>query len=342
MLIVIKFLLNILFPLEKTLTDIISFIFKIIKYVLLNEQIHYMIIYGIILLISLLLLVIIIYGTYLCKDYNGLGLHMPIIKKNKIWDYIRSIFETKVIFEDEETEKICKNLNSQKESYILTPNHHGFILLGVLLGIITNSNYFNMDKTYIGAHNLIFKIPILSEIIKLFGAFNISKQNLIYHIEKNNNILVIPGGAREMSKCNLETLDMNFTKRDGILKLSYEYKKKIIPIFIRGANRIFQTHKIPYITDFISNNLTRHYPIPLFVWGPMPVKLTTYVCSPVNPNDYKTYNDFKEAYYIKLLKTIKRHEYCPFGPELSEKMDYYKINDLETRFGNDECIKEDV
>ena len=341
MLLVVKLLLNILFPLEKTLTDIISVIFNIIKYILLNESIHYMIFYVIIIFILLLSLSIIIYGIYLCNDYNGLDLHMPSIKKYNIWNYIREIFETKVIFENKETEEICKNLNKQKESYILTPNHHGFILIGILLGIITNSNNFNMDKTYIGAHNIIFKIPLLSEIIKMFGAFNITKKNLKYHMENNNNILVIPGGAREMSKCNLEILDMNFTKRDGILKLSYEHKKKVIPIFIKGANRIFQTHKIPYITDFISNNITRHYPVPLFVWGPMPVKLTTYVCSPVNPKDYKTYEDFKEAYYIKLFKTIKRHEYCQFGPELTEQMEHYKINVLENHYNNDEDTTQD-
>lgn len=312
-------MISLLSPIEQTGIYCIQFICHHISVILQNDLIRT-------ILYLFLIAYIIVYFSGI--HHYGEMLYMPFLRKLSIHDYGRKFFDIRVFYANKKTEKICKTLGTSKSkgNYILTPNHHGYLSLATFYGIVTNPKYFGLDRLYVGVHKILMRLPFIWDIFKYYGCFNIEKNNVIRHIERGDDILVIPGGSREMLKCSFDNLDMNFEKRDGILKLAYQYKKPVIPIYLKGANRIFQTRKIPGITDYFMNYCYR-YPFPLFVWGPNPTKVRVYVCEPIDPSNYSSYKKFERQYYIDLLTTIKHRESYKIVGSLRQKMMEYGIID---------------
>jgi 1-acyl-sn-glycerol-3-phosphate acyltransferase len=310
-------IMNLISPIEQISVYNIRLIYSYLKQLLENKTFR-----------TFFFIFIVIYLLIYFSGLHNYGemLYFPSLRKLSIHDYGRQFFNMKVFYANKKTEKICKTLGTKKakNNYILTPNHHGYISLSILYGIITNPSHFGLDRLFIGVHGAIMRLPFIWDICKYFGCFNIDKKNVIRHIERGDDVLVVPGGAREILKCSFNGLDMNFEKRDGILRIAYQYKKPVIPIYMKGANRIFQTMPIPYITNFFMENFWR-YPFPIFVWGPNPIKIRLYVCEPVDPNNFKNYKDFENRYYEDLLSIIKEKEEYKIVGSLRKKMIEYEI-----------------
>jgi 1-acyl-sn-glycerol-3-phosphate acyltransferase len=308
-------IINLISPVEQLSVYVLRIIFSYTHKLLENNT------FRIFFIIFILLYMLI----YFSGIYNyGEMLYWPFLRKLSFHNYGRAMFDMKVYYANKNTEKICKRLGTSKAkgNYILTPNHHGYASLAIFYGIITNPQYFGLDRLYVGVHKILMKMPFVCDGFKYFGCFNVDRKNVIRHLERGDDVLIVPGGAREILKCSFDGLDMNFEKRDGILKLAYQYKKPVIPIYMKGANRIFQTRPIPYITDFFMENFWR-YPFPIFIWGPNPVKVRIYVCEPVDPAKHDTYEEFEQQYYKDLFTIIdKREDYKIMG-SLRKKMKEY-------------------
>jgi hypothetical protein len=307
---------SIINPIEQTVIISLYYWYKIIKMIITRQD-------TLLLLIIFIVIYMFFYFSNI-RDYGNIG-YFPILRKLSLWKINHWYNNIKIIFENKETKRECQLMGTtgSKRNYILTPNHHGYISLGIMHGILTQTKYFNPIRLYVGVHKYIMKMPFIWDWFSAFGCFNIEKKNVLRHLKNRDNILIVPGGAKEMLKCDFQKYDMSFYKRDGILKLSYKTKTAIIPIFIYGANRIFQTMKIPYLTDFFFKNFD--YPFPLFIWGPIPTDIKVYISTPILPEKFSCYEDFKYKYYNKLFQMISDYETSNISKEVREQMIHYDV-----------------
>jgi 1-acyl-sn-glycerol-3-phosphate acyltransferase len=307
---------NLINPIEQTVLLFSYYWFHFLRTITSRQD-------TLLLLIIILIIYLFIYFSD-ARDYGHIG-YISKLRELPVWKIVHWYNDIKVHFFSENTRKECKNMGTihAKRNYILTPNHHGYISTAIMHGILTQTEYFNKSRLYVGVHKYIMKMPFIWDWFKIFGCFNIERRNVIRHLKNRDNILIVPGGAKEMLKCDFETYDMSFYKRDGILRIAYKMKTAILPIYIYGANRIFQTRPIPYITDFFFKRFD--YPFPLFIWGPTPTKVRVYVSDPVLPEKYETYDAFRYEYYRRLFGMISDKETANLSREVRNQMKKFGI-----------------
>lgn len=316
----IEGILTVISPIEQSFIQLFKNIIVLLYQLVINSK---EILLGLVLLV-LLYICLRLSGAYSCGEF----LYLKNIRRFFIFDWLHKLYETDIIYESEKTKLICENLDRVKQNYILTPNHHGLYCLGSLIGFLSQKK-IPQDRIYVGAASLLMRIPLLGDICKIGGAFEISRKNIVRHLERNDHVMIFPGGVRDMIRCDYYQYDMSFEKRDGILEIAWMKKIPIIPMYIKGSNRIFHVRKIEPMASALYPYLRYHFPI--FAWGPTILKLTNYILDPIDPNEYASYNEFYNTYYKKLFYKILEEEDTKISTNVRDKMKEVGISTDEQR-----------
>ncbi len=226
-----------------------------------------------------------------------------------IWRVIKWWFKYKIVY-DGDGEETKNTIRRAKTPLIYASHPHGLMALQTVLTFAMINKEIEDKEIYVGVHKLVFYVPFLREWCLWFGGFDISKENVKHMLlTKKKSISIVPGGVHEIltikNKHDDYDIDgddsMVYKKHTGFLRIAYENKIGVVPVYNDGENDIF------YVWT-INNNLRKlciksfGYPFPSFFIGPFRVPLTTYIMKPIFPADYKSEKEFIRGYYDKIDK----------------------------------------
>lgn len=139
------------------------------------------------------------------------------------------------------------------------------------------------------ADHLFFKFPYLGEMIEEIGALEGTQANAHKALEKDELIVVAPGGMREALRPSEERYQILWEKRKGFVRLAIETQSPIILAVCPKADDLYDVYKNP-----ITAWAYRNYKIPLFfakgmACSPIPkkIKLIHFLSKPLMPPELK-------------------------------------------------------
>ncbi len=100
-----------------------------------------------------------------------------------------------------------------------------------------------LKDAYHAAHSLLFKVPILRELLLLGGAIPVSESYIRHYLSKGHSITITPGGAREMKytqdKYHKNGETYYLIPRKGIARIAEDMNIPMIPIYTEGERQLF-------------------------------------------------------------------------------------------------------
>lgn len=176
---------------------------------------------------------------------------------------------------------------------------------------------------YALVHDLVFRIPVLRNIMVKCGALRASRENAAKVLEMGGNLLVHPGGELDALRSFWRRNTIDFHGRTGFIEVALEHGVPILPVVDIGAHEV-------YFTLFSSRLLARltglerltgvktlplTFGLPWGVWAtgflpylPLPSKIVIKVGKPFHlPKDPKLAKDrkFVAEVYTEITRTMQ-------------------------------------
>lgn len=269
------------------------------------------------------------------SEYDGKK-EWPAFRKLRIWSVLHWYFSHEIRFVDEfetrygiekSTEKyvLSKFEDLRKEGLpcMFAVHPHGLFTMSGPVGFgLHGGRTDGMPKLYIGVSSMVFFFPILRELFLWMGAVDVGRKTVEIMLDRGNFVGLAPGGVREMILSKPGSLDL-FLGHEGFLKIAYEKKVPIAPVFARGENDVFFTFTTPVLSKLRSACVSIFgYPLPSFFIGPRRTRLTTFCGEPMYPLRYNNYEYFKYRYYQRLFTLIENVDQKSISDELRKKMEH--------------------
>jgi hypothetical protein len=157
------------------------------------------------------------------------------IKYLKVQNYFKSFT---IICEDE----ISKN------NTMLPFSPHGIIANTISSAVC--SGWVSLDNFKILATRLVIYIPLSGFFARLLGIQGVNSKNFIRNLEKNKNIIFIPGGYECATFTNDEYDQIFIKERKGFIKYALMYGYKVHPCYNFGENKLYYMIKNYYLRKF--------------------------------------------------------------------------------------------
>jgi 1-acyl-sn-glycerol-3-phosphate acyltransferase len=105
-----------------------------------------------------------------------------------------------------------------------------YIQKGIFLRALADSNHF--------------KIPLWKDLLeKRLGVVEASRANCAAIMERGENLVVFPGGTREVCKKKGEAYELKWQDRTGFVRMAMKYGYDIIPVAAVGAEEAYTVTK---------------------------------------------------------------------------------------------------
>ena len=219
-----------------------------------------------------------------------------------------------------------ENLPKNGESFLAVGNHSGGpILPDVWLTAVYWWDVFGIETpAYAMVHDLVFRVPVLRNILIKVGALRASRSNAAKVLEMGGTVLVYPGGAEEAQRSFWRRNQIDFRGRTGFIELALQYGVPILPVVNVGAHEVyftlFSSRLLAQITGL--SRLTGLKTLPLNIglpWGvwltgflpyiPLPSKIVFDVGKPVylpkDPELAKNRSFVREVYF-EITRTMQK------------------------------------
>ena len=101
-----------------------------------------------------------------------------------------------------------------------------YLRKGIVLRALADSNHF--------------RIPLWRDLIsKRIGVVEASRKNCAAVMERGENLVVYPGGAREVCKKKGEAYELRWSDRSGFVRMAMQHGYDLIPVAAVGAEEAF-------------------------------------------------------------------------------------------------------
>lgn len=137
-------------------------------------------------------------------------------------------------------------LSSEMGTFIfaLTPHFlfsiSHLVLVSETFPVLFSELIFNGPRKHLVA-SVLFRIPIVREILLLLGCIDASKSNAVAALRQGSSLVVLPGGIPEMILAEEGKELMYLAKRKGFVKLAIEENvKAIVPIICIGESKTYK------------------------------------------------------------------------------------------------------
>ncbi len=219
-----------------------------------------------------------------------------------------------------------ENLPKKGESFIAVGNHSGGpILPDVWLTAAYWWDVFGIEvPAYAMVHDLVFRVPVLRNMLIKVGALRASQSNAAKVLEMGGTVLAYPGGAEESQRSFWRRNQIDFRGRTGFIELALQYGVPILPVVNVGAHEVyftlFSSRLLAQITGL--SRLTGLKTLPLNIglpWGvwltgflpyiPLPSKIVFDVGKPVYlPKDPELAKNrsFVREVYVEITRTMQK------------------------------------
>ena len=77
-------------------------------------------------------------------------------------------------------------------------------------------------------------VPIISDIMKWFGADKVTKEVMLKLMRKDENIAFVPGGFEEATCYQYKKNLVYLKERVGFIKYALQYGYKVVPVYSFG------------------------------------------------------------------------------------------------------------
>ena len=166
----------------------------------------------------------------------------PSFLEIEIWKQIRQTTATLCAFADyTHTFSVKGNVFPDPCIYAIHP--HGLLTSSMAVHMMDTHSPLSdtiLKKGHVAVHSLLFKIPLVREVLLWAGCIPVSKQYMGYSLQQGRSIFVVPGGVKEISasKRGIEQETWHLKKHRGFLKLAKQHSVPIVPIYIEGEQTL--------------------------------------------------------------------------------------------------------
>jgi 1-acyl-sn-glycerol-3-phosphate acyltransferase len=151
-----------------------------------------------------------------------------------------------------------------------------------------------VDHTRTLAASILFKIPLVREIVLWTGCVDASVAVADRLLRDNFNLIVLPGGQQEQIRTQYGVEQVYVMRRQGFVRLALRHQVPVVPAYVFGSVDAYRTLRMsPWgwtVRQFLLKNVGVALP-PLY-WGyrgsiccPNPVKTTVVFGSPLYLHD---------------------------------------------------------
>ncbi|XP_017094226.3 2-acylglycerol O-acyltransferase 2-like [Drosophila bipectinata] len=202
--------------------------------------------------------VLLVYFVYIYTDYKkhfgimeGNGWSVPFLRKNPSY---RDYFPVELV----KTAELPPNRN-----YIIASFPHGLIGMGICVNMGMEISkwlkLFPQVRPKIATLDHHFKTPFLREVIRLWGMVSVSKESLVYLLNKSNDpkhednqdgftsnaVAILVGGAQEAMDSHPGQYMLTLKNRKGFVKMAIRTGSSIVPSLSFGEVDIYDQVENP-------------------------------------------------------------------------------------------------
>mmetsp|Transcript_22566 Transcript_22566/g.29293 ORF Transcript_22566/g.29293 Transcript_22566/m.29293 type:complete len:307 (+) Transcript_22566:26-946(+) len=192
---------------------------------------------------------------------------------------------------------------------IYTAQPHGVMsFCGMCYGVVAASEGKKLAPT--AAASVILQIPILKQVIGLYGLVDASKKSLVKCLTKRKSSVVLYiGGIAELFLSNPNEEKLHLKDRKGFIKLAMTTGSEIIPFYFLGNTsglKILQGKFLSTLSRKIGVSITWTYGR----WGlpiPLPDKMVSITGRPLGiPKIENPTNEDIEKWHAKYVEEVTR------------------------------------
>lgn len=123
------------------------------------------------------------------------------------------------------------------EPVLLVGNHSGGTLIAdtFVFAHAFYSHFGPNQRFHQLAHDLVFKVPGIRELVRRYGTVPASPENMRAALDRKAALLVYPGGDHESYRPTWEANQVDFDGRSGFVKLALELGVRVVPVVAIGG-----------------------------------------------------------------------------------------------------------
>lgn len=216
---------------------------------------------------------------------------------------------------------------NKSDQYIFCFSPHGIYPMSTVWSTRCPQWYEHYDiEVNVAGASVMFYVPIIRELVLWSGGIDVSRDSVQYALQHDKNVLLIPGGQREMrySRSSKQRVVL-VNRHKGFCKLAIQHGCKLVPIYSFGEHELMDNIHLPTIQSRTTRVLG--YMFPMLPYGrfysPLPntVQLTFVVGEPIAVQQCDTptqqqIDSLHTEYYHELTKLFYQYRAQAGYPEL--------------------------
>jgi 1-acyl-sn-glycerol-3-phosphate acyltransferase len=126
----------------------------------------------------------------------------------------------------------------EQHRVIYVGNHNGFPYMTEAF-LFTSALFgrFGMSRfPYTLMHDLPLKLPVTNQFFTGYGCLRASQDNAKLALERDQSLLIYPGGDAELMRPHRERTRLRFQGRNGHIRLALKYNTPIVPVVAVGGH----------------------------------------------------------------------------------------------------------
>jgi hypothetical protein len=120
-------------------------------------------------------------------------------------------------------------------------------------------------RPYLAIHSLLFKIPLLREILHANRFIDSSRESIQSYLEKGESVALFTGGAEEMIHTDEHVTNIIMKKRKGYSRIAKDARVPLVILFNTNENRYFPQNTFflwKWLTQVIFHYTRISFPLP--------------------------------------------------------------------------------
>lgn len=199
----------------------------------------------------------------------------------------------------ERVERVLQGKDDRVAIFAASP--HGLLAISTMFHTV-----LPLDPVWRNAvtcvHRHMFFFPLVRELSLWLGVMNVTRANMVQHLQRHQCLYLAPGGCREMIIDKDHPIQ---TKHAGFLRVAFREQVPVFPVIHMGQEEVFKSITWPWLDRVRSMCLdVTGYPFPTFFTPPLPRKLTSYVFEPLDPSHFV---DDEEAFIAAYWRRVQQH-----------------------------------
>jgi hypothetical protein len=199
----------------------------------------------------------------------------------------------------EQVERVLQGKEDRAAIFAASP--HGLLAISTVFHTV-----LPLDPVWRNAvtcvHRHMFFFPLVRELALWLGVMNVTRANMVQHLQRHQCLYLAPGGCREMIIDKEHPIQ---TKHSGFLRVAFAEQVPVYPVIHMGQEEVFRSVTWPWLDRVRSMCLdVTGYPFPTFFTPPLPRKLTSHVFEPLDPRDF---DKNEEAFVAAYWTLVQRH-----------------------------------